>query len=150
MAVHQHFGTDVNTRSVFALQACLQAAHFSMALYLRYQLNAKDPDIEQALLLCYVTTKVLVKCRLGICWTNHTHTLCYKDKLTYFWEVKAGTYLCRPILFLPRFEDPNGITHCKACDECLAVWAEFDLGSMVILNISTNTSERNRKQVQMH
>ncbi len=44
--------------------ASLQAASVSMASRPRDQLKAKDADMEQALLLCYITTKVLVKCRI--------------------------------------------------------------------------------------
>ena len=38
---------------MFALQACLRAACVSMAPRPRDQLNMKDTDMEQALLLCY-------------------------------------------------------------------------------------------------
>ena len=49
---------------MFVSQECLQATRISMAPCPHNQLNAKDADMEQALLLCYVTTKVLVKCRI--------------------------------------------------------------------------------------
>ena len=58
----------VTACSVFALQARLQVAHVNMAPLLRDQLNAKDADMEQALLLCYIVTKVLVICRIVIFW----------------------------------------------------------------------------------
>ncbi len=47
---------------MFVLQACLRAAPASMAPCPHDHLDAKDADMEQTLLLYYVTTKVLVKC----------------------------------------------------------------------------------------
>ena len=58
---------EVKACFVFASQACLRAAHVSMAPHPRDRLNAKDTDMEQTLLLYYVTTKVLVKCCINIC-----------------------------------------------------------------------------------
>ncbi len=51
---------------MFASQACLRAAWVRMAPCPCNQLNAKDVDTEQALLLCYVTIKVLVKYRIHV------------------------------------------------------------------------------------
>ncbi len=51
---------------MFVLQPCLRAACGSVAPHPCNQLNAKDADMEQVLLLCYVTTKVLMKCCLVV------------------------------------------------------------------------------------
>ena len=61
----------INACSMFASLACLQAAHVSVALLLRDQLNANDADMEQALLLCYVTTRMLMKCSID--WHQNIH-----------------------------------------------------------------------------
>ncbi len=70
LAVTSH---KINTCSEYASKACL-CAHVLAWLC---KLNAKDADTEQVLLLCYVTTKVLVKCCIS----------------TYYFELsKKGTY----------------------------------------------------------
>ena len=67
----RHFtSTLAVTSHKSTLVSCLRRKHISVLHVLalgpcpRDQLNAKDVDMEQAVLLCYVTTKVLVKCRI--------------------------------------------------------------------------------------
>ncbi len=45
----------------------------------RDQLNAKDTDMEQALLLCYITTKVLVKCCIVVGLVCSSHNKCMSN-----------------------------------------------------------------------
>ncbi len=55
----------INACSMSASQANLCAAGVSMAPCKCNQLNAKDTDMEQALLSRYITTKLMVKWRVG-------------------------------------------------------------------------------------
>ncbi len=79
---------------MFAMQVCLRRAHVSMAPLPRDQLNAKDADMEQVLFLYYITTKVLVKCRIDISgWTRNRRIRRYnkQKRIGYLWIKKSLT-----------------------------------------------------------
>ncbi len=74
----------INACFVYVSQAYFFNVCVSMTLSLRDQWNAKNADMEQALLLCNITTKVLVKCHIEInipswllthsTWSGHKYT----------------------------------------------------------------------------